>query len=143
MSGPNYYAPTFASPSESAAWAEVQRFAEMVRRMAADEMPLDRKTLKYHATNVENGARNFYHAAKGGRHTNPALAIMNPLPGGKLRADEKMSDRVYELAYKHVEDGRDYKHDFAAGVQLWSVTMGEVRAALLVGKNGQPLWKDF
>ena len=79
---------------------------------------------------------------------NPALLVglnprRNPLPGTSVRAGDRISDRVYEVAYRHDEDGEDYKHEFKAGVELWTVTLGKAKAIVIVGKDQQDLWRDF
>lgn len=79
---------------------------------------------------------------------NPALVVWpnprrNPLPGTKLVAEERIGDRVYEIRYRHTDDGDDYKHVFAAGVELWTVRIGQARCVVLMGKDGQNLWDDF
>jgi hypothetical protein len=87
-----------------------------------------------------------------GMHENPALLVglnpprrlrRNPLSREDVVAEEQISDRVYQVKYRHLEDGEDYQHPFAAGVELWTVTMGKARCVVLAGKDGQDLWQDF
>jgi hypothetical protein len=67
-------------------------------------------------------------------HNPPLVTFANP-PRGEL-----MSKRVYELAYKHVDDSKAYKHKFAAGVCLEALPDGSIR---VYSKHGKRLWGDF
>lgn len=51
-----------------------------------------------------------------------------------------ITHRVLEIRYKHLEDGKLYKHTFAAGVCARLLPNGDV---LLYQKNGKPLMKNF
>lgn len=51
----------------------------------------------------------------------------------------KMSDNVHSLAYTHIEDGDDYKHDFAKGVCMIAVG----RIVILYRPDKEPLSGDF
>lgn len=138
--------------SEKAAWNSVGQEALAIARWASS------RNLKEIDYIIESAHRLQWLAEKmrvqvaSGFHRNPALLVglnppgrmrRNPLPGTSVRADEQISDRVYELAYRHAEDGLDYKHEFKAGVELWTVTMGKARCVVLSGTNGQDLWQDF
>lgn len=65
---------------------------------------------------------------------NPPLAVFAN-PGGT-----HLSERAYALEYQHAEDGKNYRHDFGAGVCVVLLKDGSV---LLRHKNGKPLWGDF
>lgn len=69
-----------------------------------------------------------------GFHKNPARD--RGRIGGQL-----MSREVYEIAYKHVGDGKDYKHDFGPGVQMISEADGVIR--LQHQNPAKKLWEDF
>lgn len=60
----------------------------------------------------------------------------NPRRGRAIQ----QSKRVYEVAYKHVADGKDYKHKFASGVCMELLGDGSVR---LYRMDGRPLFKNF
>lgn len=51
-----------------------------------------------------------------------------------------ISKRVYEIAYKHAEDGKAYKHDFASGVCCELLPDGSAR---LYRMDGKPVWEDI
>ena len=75
-----------------------------------------------------------------GVHRNPPLVVMgfNPPKGKKLGV---LSHRVYALEYRHIGDGQDYRHDFAAGVDLVVTSGGDV--IHLYRPDGKPLARDF
>lgn len=78
---------------------------------------------------------------------NPPLIIWpNPPHGGSqvtVILDEQLSRRAYEMAYKHVGDNVDYKHDFAAGVCIWTARIGNKKVLLVERPDGKELWRDF
>ena len=92
-------------------------------------------------------------------HRNPPLLIVNPpLSLGRSRRGssvahlgglgglgwvERMSEEVHDIRYTHAEDGKDYKHDFEAGVEMWAVTRQGKREIHLTQFSGRPLWADF
>lgn len=75
------------------------------------------------------------------RRRNPPLTILgNPaLPRG-LRVSRQLSRRVFAIQYKHVQDGKDYQHDFASGVCMELLNDGSIRVYSMTGKR---LWKVF
>jgi hypothetical protein len=74
--------------------------------------------------------------AKHGRRRNPRVRANPPRRGRPIQ----QSKRVYEIAYKHVADGKDYKHKFASGVCMELLGDGSVR---LYRMDGRPLFKNF
>jgi hypothetical protein len=56
------------------------------------------------------------------------------------RSGVAVSDRVYEIRYKHAADGKNYRHPFQAGVCAEWLPDGSVR---LYHKNGKPLMREF
>lgn len=92
--------------------------------------------------------RTLRERAREGIHVNPPLLVWGPNPPRRGRwmpfwRDDLLSERAYALAYRHVEDGKDYKHDFASGVDVVTGDLGGTRAILLYRPDGKPLWKDF
>lgn len=51
-----------------------------------------------------------------------------------------MSDRVYAIQYRHVEDGQDYEHRFGPGVRMDAEPSGGIR---LTHTKGRPLSEEF
>lgn len=64
---------------------------------------------------------------------NPDLMVFRENPG------EVWSGRVYDLRYRHDEDGGDYIHDFRPGVHMEGLEDGSVR----LFHPSRPLWRDF
>jgi hypothetical protein len=50
------------------------------------------------------------------------------------------SEHVYQIKYKHIEDGEDYVHNFAPGTCMELLADGSVR---LYRMDGRPLFRDF
>lgn len=70
---------------------------------------------------------------------NPKVTVFhaNPRRGGRPILQ---SSRVYEIAYKHVKDGKAYKHPFKTGVCMELLPDGSIR---IYSRTGKRLWKDF
>lgn len=64
----------------------------------------------------------------------------NPLEVWRVNPPGTMSRRVYDVRYRHLEDGEDYVHDFGPDVELEALDDGTV---LLSHSEGLPLWADF
>lgn len=77
--------------------------------------------------------------ARRGVHRNPPLVIY-----GNPAVETLLSRDVHSLCYTHVEDGRDYRHDFEGGVRLWTaVGPSGQRVLRLDHVKRLPLWEDF
>jgi len=76
-----------------------------------------------------------------GIHENPPLVVMGFNPPPKGATTGVVSHRVYAIEYKHLEDNNDYRHDFAAGVNLF-VDRKHLQVTLY-RPDGKPLAKDF
>lgn len=75
-----------------------------------------------------------------GYHRNPGrLVIFNPPD----RIDSCQSRRVYEVRYLNADDGLDYKHECADGVELYCIVRNGHRELLLSQRQGKPLWGDL
>lgn len=65
---------------------------------------------------------------------NPPLEIWHTNPPGVF------GEEVYDLRYRHADDGLDYVHDFGPGVELEGLDDGTVR---LSHRADLPLWEEF
>lgn len=109
------------------AWGDAYPTAE-TRRAKIFEMAKRQRTAEYWAR----------HGKGTEALTNPALTIFaNP---GKRAAGKIVSRAVKEIWYVHAEDGKLYRHDFAAGVRAEMLPDGSAR---LFRTDGKPLWKNF
>lgn len=65
---------------------------------------------------------------------NPPLEVWHLNPPGTF------GEEVYDVRYRHLEDGLNYIHEFGPGVELEALPDGSVR---LYHARGLPLWEDF
>lgn len=65
---------------------------------------------------------------------NPPLEVWHANP------PETFGRRVYDITYRHDDDGLDYIHEFGPSVALEALDDGSVR---LYHVDGRPLWADF
>ena len=77
----------------------------------------------------------------------PSLVVFNnpgELQHQEIDLVETMSFKVRQLKYEHDENGKNYYHDFDAGVEMIAVASftGE-KQILLRHTNGKPLWEDL
>ena len=105
--------------SEASAWRRVEALGRELQASRAKGVSAAGREL--HATAVE-----MLGQLRRGGHANP--------PG------DVMSERVYSLAYRHQDDGRDYKHDFGPGVRMIAMRDGSIR---LVHRDRKTLHEDF
>jgi hypothetical protein len=111
--------------AEGAYWHELERAA---RQAVGGRRSRQRRRFNPPRTARRRAARRV--------HRNPPLVTF----GNPPRKGQVMSKRVYELAYKHVDDSKAYKHKFAAGVCLEALPDGSIR---VYSKHGKRLWGDF
>lgn len=87
--------------------------------------------------------RKSSHRSLGKGSRNPSLVVYNP-PGLKARKVNNgrvvgmIGERVYQVRYRHAEDGKDYYHDFGSGVKLFALDNGDVLIT-----SDKPLWEEF
>lgn len=65
---------------------------------------------------------------------NPPLEVWHTNPPGVI------GEEVYDVRYRHIDDGEDYVHDFGPGVELEGLDGGDV---ILYQRDGLPIWDDF
>jgi len=71
-----------------------------------------------------------------GPRSNPPLEVWHTNPP----SDGGLLGEVYDVRYRHADDGLDYVHDFGPGVEISVVDGGDVH---LAHREGLPLWADF
>jgi len=111
------------------------------------------------ATNPAFNRERFIDVAKGLRANPPLVTFANPRrrmrrngpvhsyrgqdPNGlwlELQVVGQLSRRVYEIRYKHVADGQNYRHKFKPNVCMEALHDGSIR---VYGRNGQPVVGDY
>lgn len=70
-----------------------------------------------------------------GMHTNPLVIYGNP--------SRLMSARVYEVRYRHRDDGQDYVHKFKPNVEMVAIERNGKHDILLTHRRGLSVWEDF
>lgn len=124
--------------SEKAAWRKVLSIAESLPRNS------DRIALMELAADMLDQVAQGIHTNPRRVRSNPPLVLWaNPGAQVRLQIDEPLSDRAYEVGYRHLEDGKDYKHKFAEGVSIFSAFMDQQKVLLIFRPDGRAVWKDF
>lgn len=77
------------------------------------------------------------------RRNGPLHSYRGQDPNGlwlELQVVGQLSRRVFEIRYKHIVDGLNYKHKFKPNVCMEALHDGSIR---VYGRNGQPVVGDF
>lgn len=86
-----------------------------------------------------------------GHHRNPPIVLApghNPpmnarrIPTG-TRVAGLISEEAHAILYRHVEDGKQYRHDFQHPTLLLALERGERKDVLITSPDGWPIWQDF
>lgn len=133
----------------------VQRSGSRDYTPTAKGIAYDAKHVKRNPSSSRRQQRAMYAAAAGRSRLGIPRAVGQEFVAADRRRSRRMrrnpetlptlvaiqqSKRVYEVAYKHIEDGEDYKHKFAPGVCMELLADGSVR---LYREDGRPLYRDF
>jgi hypothetical protein len=121
-----------------------------VRHLLVQALPHLEAALANHRVRWEAGTP----APRKGRYrSNPELVIFNPAMrparGRGSRSLEHgahglLSEEAHELRYRHVEDGKLYRHPFETPVEVRAIRgSGGVHDILLTSPQGLNLWEDF
>lgn len=87
-----------------------------------------------------------------GMHRNPPLIVFGNPPlkvgahpvrfeGGKVVG--QLSAEAHAILYRHIEDGKPYRHDFETPVDIFAIERAGHRDILLTSPDGEPIWGDF
>ena len=110
--------------------------AEMRQEIAADNM-LKAESL---ASRIEIILSRLRVNARGGYHANPSSSRMYE----PFKIIGVIGTDVHHIAYKHVNDGKLYKHDFKRGsAEVIAVERHGKRELLVTSPDGVPLWEEF
>jgi hypothetical protein len=120
--------------SEREAWNHARAAAIELQRHTTGSLQQD-------AAYIADLADRMLDQLDDGKHVNPRenpplLIWGNPPSSGLL------SKRVYDVSYKHEEDGKDYRHKFAAGCWLFTHDKDPSQVTLWQ-RDGKPLFEDF
>ena len=135
---------TAVRKSERSAWDTVQYYADLIRKQAmSTPARLDVGRIADMAEQLDVLARDMLYQLRNVGHVNPRenpplLIWGNPRGKGAV----VLSKRVYDIAYRHVEDGQDYKHEFSAGTWLFTHDKAPDQVTLWQ-HDGKPLFGDF
>jgi hypothetical protein len=131
--------------SEAAAWEAMLGFLDQLDQpglRGQQRLALDR---------ARGVAVDMLAQVRRGVHANPPVIIWpNPGASDVIQFNQVLSERAYAMSYRHIDDRKDYEHDFAAGVRVISVLRGDRatvrhqhRDILLTRPDGQDLWAYF
>lgn len=113
--------------SETEAWDNVADAVQLI---------VDGQQVRENALYIASLANTMLKQLARGVHANPAIAVLGN-PGDSVAGT--LSDRVYEVRYRHAQDGRDYKHPFGPGVRATLLKDGRV----VLWHPSKRIWKDF
>lgn len=86
------------------------------------------------------------------RKKNPPLILLSNPPmryggsrggHGPLKFLDLISDECHAILYRHIEDGKPYRHDFERPTQLVAVERNGKKDVLITSEDGAPIWQDF
>jgi hypothetical protein len=117
---------------------------ELARMAIADELQ-DARTSRRYARELRGGADPRHYGMTADQleaYAEKLLAAARTKRGKPARNPPHVdvSDRVYEIRYRHSADGKDYKHVFKSGVCAQLLADGSVR---LYHKSGKPLMREY
>jgi hypothetical protein len=96
---------------------------------------------------VQSRLRGLQNQALRGVHRNPpALAISRQETRRKHYQSQVvgvLSRDAHAVLYKHIEDGRRYRHDFEHRTSLLTLFDGQKNDVLITSPDGFPIWQDF
>jgi hypothetical protein len=87
-----------------------------------------------------------------GRKRNPPLILLSnpPMPykgsrsgHGNLKFLDLISEECHAILYRHIEDGKPYRHDFERPTQLVAVERNGKKDVLITSEDNAPIWQDF
>lgn len=55
----------------------------------------------------------------------------------------EISREAHAILYRHVEDGKQYRHDFERPTSLVTLFDGDTNDVLITSPDGSPIWQDF
>ena len=76
--------------------------------------------------------------------SNPPMKYRGSQSGhGPLKFLDLISDECHAILYRHIEDGKPYRHDFERPTQLVAVERNGKKDVLITSEDGAPIWQDF
>lgn len=101
----------------------------------------DKKLLLHHLKDAQEELHKLKAQVEAGYHRNPALKH-----GARFSAGEvvgQIGDDVHDIRYRHVDDGKNYEHEFNGEAEVWAVRRNGKRELLIAHSRGLPLWEEF
>lgn len=89
--------------------------------------------------------RNLQEQVAKGLHRNPPLGIRNHSRKRHYQSTivGELSREAHAILYRHVEDGKQYRHDFENPTSLLTLFDGQRNDVLITSPVGWPIWQDF
>lgn len=121
--------PAFYPESESLV---IGRIIRMIGRGALEQAIIELRELQ------ERAAK--------GHHRNPPMRRgrrMTPTHYSSQKVGV-MSNEVHAILYRHIEDGRQYRHNFENPTSMISLLRGDdTKDVLITSPDGFPIWQEF
>lgn len=137
--------------SESRAWEAVNNLADRVlKRMT--RMGIDSHDDAWRdVVNILTRSSEMLDQLGRGVHTNPPLVLVTNPPsdrhkfvGMRITLVGQLSQDVHSVAYTHIDDGVDYRHDFERRTDLLAgETPSGQRVLVLLNPDGMAVWDRF
>lgn len=139
--------------SESAqldvAMKQLDELRDIVKRLTVSAGARER--LEDRVAGITGTLRTLREQVSQGYHRNGALMIYgNPprrkrlvLDGEPFTADGEISREAHAILYRHIDDGKPYKHDFETPVSLVAGEIAGQRVVVIVSPDGKPVWGNF
>lgn len=140
--------------SERTEWMKVRNHARRIlERVDRERQKYDPGgDVQYAAAQIMAIADAMLEQVERGVHHNPPLVVFGNPPHGRgttqhnLRVGlvDVMSHDIHSVAYTHVEDGKDYKHDFEHPTDLIAAEQSDGRRVLVIrSPSGRDVWDIF
>lgn len=90
--------------------------------------------------------RELQERAAKGHHRNPPMRRGRRIVEHSNYSAQRvglMSQEVHAVLYRHIEDGKQYRHDFEHETSLIALLHGEANDVLITSPDGFPIWQEF
>lgn len=139
--------------SESSTLRRISTLIAEAERMVDEG---DRSDVFRYLAEAQELVQRLAQQAQMGYHANPAMVIYGNPPAqltkaGRFSRDIKgpmtlkgiISHEAHAILYRHVKDGKPYRHDFEHPTTLLAVERNGQNDVVITSPDGNPVWQDF